>query len=203
MEIDEGEKKWDKYDISRNNNQKKIIEQLKEEIKVYQERERAFQLHLKMRDIQINSLKKEIDVLMKRDAELISEETTKKQKTIIVDPLLQNEFNKMKELIEERKKSLKEKNTILESTQDYQAKDKKINELIERCRNLTKENKELYEFVEVGVLENLKYENGLAKSQIDQLMVNIKERELLNAELENELNETNQQVNMLSAQIPK
>ena len=54
---------------------------------------------------------------------------------------------------------------------------------------------QLYEYIQTGVLENLKFENGLEKSQIDQLMLKIKEKELVNAEIEAEVNEFNNQVN--------
>ena len=41
-----------------------------------------------------------------------------------------------------------------------------------KCQEFHKENSELYDFTQGGTLENLKFENGLEKSQIDQLMLN-------------------------------
>ena len=68
-------------------------------------------------------------------------------------------------------------------------------QLLNKCREVVKENSQLCEYIQTGVLEKLKFENGLEKSQIDQLMLKIKEKELVNAEIEAEVNEFNNQVN--------
>ncbi len=70
-----------------------------------------------------------------------------------------------------------------------------------KCRDLNKENTELYNYTQGGTLENLKYENGLEKSQIDQLMLKLKEKELINQEMEFELNEINENVNAVNRKI--
>jgi len=56
---------------------------------------------------------------------------------------------------------------------------------------------ELYNYSQGGTLENLKYENGLEKSQIDQLMLKLKEKEALNEELEVEIAEITETINLL------
>lgn len=192
------EKSWDKYDITRNNNQKQVIEQLQQEIKIYQEREKAFKLHMKLKDNQINTLKKEIEQIIKRDSELIVEKSSNKSsQEIIVDPLLKNEFNTIKNLIKDKQNEYLKKQDLFESLQTNQTLPS-IKFLLERCRYFMKENNELYDYAEVGILENLKYENGLAKSQIDQLMIKIKEKEIINSQLESEVNDINQQVSILN-----
>ena len=50
--------KLSQYDISRMNNQKKTIQNLQNEIKQYEKRKKAFQIHLKMKDNQIKLLNK-------------------------------------------------------------------------------------------------------------------------------------------------
>jgi hypothetical protein len=72
---------------------------------------------------------------------------------------------------------------------------------VSKCRDLNKENTELYNYTQGGTLENLKYENGLEKSQIDQLMLKLKEKELINQEMEFELNEINENVNAVNRKI--
>jgi len=67
-----------------------------------------------------------------------------------------------------------------------------------KCQEFHKENSELYDFTQGGTLENLKFENGLEKSQIDQLMLKLKEKESINNELENEHNEINETLFILS-----
>ncbi len=66
---------------------------------------------------------------------------------------------------------------------------------------MNKENTELYNYTQGGTLENLKYENGLEKSQIDQLMLKLKEKEIVNQELENELNEISETIAILNRKI--
>ena len=44
-------------------------------------------------------------------------------------------------------------------------------------------------------MENLKYENGLTKSQIDQLKLKLKEKEMVKSELEYETIQDNDEVN--------
>ena len=83
---------------------------------------------------------------------------------------------------------------MLQSMQTLQS-NPEFKQLLNKCREVVKENSQLYEYIQTGVLENLKFENGLEKSQIDQLMLKIKEKELVNAEIEAEVNEFNNQVN--------
>ena len=67
-----------------------------------------------------------------------------------------------------------------------------------KCQEFHKENDELYSFTQGGTIENLKFENGLEKSQIDQLMLKLKEKEIINNELENELFEVNETLSTLN-----
>lgn len=73
--------------------------------------------------------------------------------------------------------------------------------MVSKCRDLNKENRELYNYTQSGTLENLKYENGLEKSQIDQLMLKLKEKETINQEMEYELNEINETISSLNRRI--
>ena len=200
--------KWAQYDQSRMNNQKKTIQSLQNEIKEFEKRKKAFQIHLKMKDNQIKLLNKEIEDLEKRCNELIYEEdneidideekkTTNKdnnQKEFYVDPLLYQAFTTLKNIIKEKNDSLINKEHEFESMQTLQS-NPEFKQLLNKCREVVKENSQLYEYIQTGVLENLKFENGLEKSQIDQLMLKIKEKELVNAEIEAEVNEFNNQVN--------
>ena len=67
-----------------------------------------------------------------------------------------------------------------------------------KCQEFHKENDELYSFTQGGTIENLKFENGLEKSQIDQLMLKLKEKEIINNELDNELFEVNETLSTLN-----
>ena len=203
--------KLSQYDISRMNNQKKTIQNLQNEIKQYEKRKKAFQIHLKMKDNQIKLLNKEIEDLSKRNNELIYEDDTlnidedkqeENKKEIYVDPLMYNELVKMKNIIKDKKETLAEIEQNFETLQTTQS-NQEFKQIVNKCREVVKENAQLYDYIQTGVLENLKFENGLEKSQIDQLMLKIKEKELINSEIEYEANEINNQVNGLKEPTSK
>lgn len=203
--------KLSQYDISRMNNQKKTIQNLQNEIKQYEKRKKAFQIHLKMKDNQIKLLNKEIEDLLKRNNELIYEDDTinidedkkeENKKEIYVDPLMYNELVKMKNIIKDKKETLAEIEQNFETLQTTQS-NQEFKQIVNKCREVVKENAQLYDYIQTGVLENLKFENGLEKSQIDQLMLKIKEKELINSEIEYEANEINNQVNCLKEPTSK
>ena len=73
--------------------------------------------------------------------------------------------------------------------------------LVNKCRELHKENIDLYNYAQGGTLENLKFENGLEKSQIDQLMLKLREKEEINKELDNEVNEISDNVTSVNKKI--
>ena len=169
--------KLSQYDISRMNNQKKTIQNLQNEIKQYEKRKKAFQIHLKMKDNQIKLLNKEIEDLLKRNNELIYEDDTinidedkkeENKKEIYVDPLMYNELVKMKNIIKDKKETLAEIEQNFETLQTTQS-NQEFKQIVNKCREVVKENAQLYDYIQTGVLENLKFENGLEKSQIDQL----------------------------------
>ena len=54
---------------------------------------------------------------------------------------------------------------------------------------------ELYNYFQAGILENLKFENGLEKNQIELLMIKLKALEQYKNELEYETKEANDKIN--------
>ena len=70
-----------------------------------------------------------------------------------------------------------------------------VKQAYKTCRALIKENLELYNYVQAGILENLKFENGLEKNQIELLMIKLKALEQYRNELEYENKEANDKIN--------
>ena len=174
--------KWDKYDNDRMENQNKTILELQKEIKEYQKRERAFLIHLHLKEKEIKILKRDVKEICKRQNDLLFENKNE----LLLDPLLINEFKTIKAIIKEKEDKLRTKDeelTALQTTQN----NPQFKKLVAKCRELNKENTELYNYTQGGTLENLKYENGLEKSQIDQLMLKLKEKDIINHEIENEI----------------
>lgn len=57
---------------------------------------------------------------------------------------------------------------------------------------------EFYSYSQSGILENLKYENGIKDTQIDQLMLKLKEKESIVSEQELEINELSETLCVLN-----
>jgi chromosome segregation ATPase len=73
--------------------------------------------------------------------------------------------------------------------------------IVNKCRELHKENMELYNYSQGGTLENLRHENSLEKGQIDQLMMKLKEKENIREDLEGEINEISDTIGIVSKRI--
>jgi hypothetical protein len=188
--------KWDKYDNDRMENQNKAIMELQNQVKEYQKRERAFLIHLHLKEKEIQILKKEIKDNSRKQNELLYENKSE----IMLDPLLINELRMLKNLIKDREEKLRAKDEELIALQTMQS-NPQFKKLVAKCRELNKENTELYNYTQGGTLENLKYENGLEKSQIDQLMLKLKEKEIINQDLETDIFEMNENMTTLNKRI--
>lgn len=193
----ETNERWAEYDKKRMNSQKNTINSLQNEIKEYQKREKAFQAHLKFKDNQIYSSEKEIEDLLKRHSETVFDLSNNE---IFLDPLLHKEYLTLKDLIGEKDEILLDKEHYFELLQTNQI-NQAFKKAIPKCREIVKENMELNNYLQSGILENLKFENGLEKSQIDQLMIKLKEKEIVNQEFEYELNELNEEINQLNEKM--
>ena len=192
--------------------QNQSMNELLEQLKIYEEREKAFQTHLKMKDIEIQNLEKEIkklrgDITQSNQEENegeddsdISNEDTKQEKgnkledkNIYVDPYYNEYINELIEVIKYKNKEYEDKNKKLEQMQSNE--NNSVKQLYQKCKEYVKENLEFYNYFQVGILENLKFENGLEKNQIELLMIKLKTLEQYKNELEFELGEANNKIN--------
>lgn len=105
--------KWQQYDNTRLEHQSKTINDLKNEIKEYQMRERAFLIHSHLKDKQIGVLKKEIKELAKRHSAKIFDG----KKDVYIDHLLLNEFKTLKQILKEKEDKIMSKDDELISLQ--------------------------------------------------------------------------------------
>ena len=150
-------------------------------------------------------LKKEIKTLLKKDNEIIFDDEilldnkddkkeNENKKFLYLDPLIDSEFKTIQKMIKEKDDLLQEKAYEFEKFQTN-LNNIQIKKVLPKYREYIKENNELYNYIQVGILENLKYENGLTKSQIDQLKLKLKEKEMVKSELEYETIQDNDEVN--------
>ena len=187
--------------------------ELLEELKTYEEREKAFKIHLKMKDIEIQKLEKEIKKLRgdinqssneeneNQDLSSISNDEMKQEKenesedkNIYLDPYYNEYLNELLQIIKYKNKEYQDKYQKWEQLLGNDTNNT-VKQAYERCKVLVKENLELYNYVQAGILENLKFENGLEKNQIELLMIKLKALEQYKNELENETKENNEIIN--------
>ena len=64
-----------------------------------------------------------------------------------------------------------------------------------------RENNDMYNYTQGGIVENLRYENGLQKSHIDELLIKLKEKEIVNSEMEEEILQANETIALLSRKL--
>ena len=188
-------------------------DELLEELKTYEEREKAFKIHLKMKDIEIQKLEKEIKKLRgdinqsnmdeneNEEYSSISNEEMKQEKenenedkNIYLDPYYNEYLNDLINIIKYKNKEYQDKNQKWEQLQANE-NNNTFKQAYKRCRELVKENLELYNYFQAGILENLKFENGLEKNQIELLMIKLKALEQYKNELEYEAKEANDKIN--------
>ena len=186
--------------------------ELLEQLKNYEEREKAFKIHLKMKDIEIQKLEKEIkklrgDINQSNNEENKNEdlsslsneemkqekENEKEDKNIYIDPYYNEYLNELINIIKYKNKEYQDKNQKWEQQQVNEGNNT-VKQAYEKCRFFLKENLELYNYIQAGILENLKFENGLEKNQIELLMIKLKALGQYKMELEEENNEANDKI---------
>jgi hypothetical protein len=169
--------------------QSKTILELQNDIKEYQKRERAYLVKLHLKDKEIRHLENYKNDLLKKKSDTNTD--------LYLNPLLLSEFQTIKNLIKERDDLLLAKDEELNSLQTV-PNNPMFKKLVNKCKDLHKENMELYNYTQGGTLENLRHENGLEKDQIDQLMMKLKEKENIHHDLEGEINEMSEVVSVLT-----
>ena len=192
--------------------QNQSMNDLLEQLKIYEEREKAFQTHLKMKDIEIQNLEKEIKKLRgdsshlnqeeneaEEDSDLSNEDMKQENvnktqdKNIYVDPYFNEYINELIEVIKYKNKEYEDKNKQLEQMQLNE--NDTLKQGYKKCKDIVKENLEFYNSFQAGILEILKFENGLEKNQIELLMIKLKALEQYKNELDYECKEENNKIN--------
>ena len=173
--------------------QNKTILELQSDIKEFQKKERVYIVKLHIKD-------KEIRQLEHYKNDLIKKQNMDYKPDIYINPIMLNEFKILKNLIKEKNDLLLAKDEELNSLQTN-PNHPLFKKLVNKCKDLHKDNMELYNYTQGGTLENLRKENELEKDQIDQLMFKIKEKENINEELEVELEEISDTISVLNKKL--
>jgi hypothetical protein len=181
------------YEENRAEIQSKTILELQQDIKEFQKKERSYLVKLHLKDKEIRQLE-----IYKND--LIKKQFSTDEQNIYLDQLMLSEFKHIKNIIRDKDQLLLAKDEELNSLQISQ-NNPLFKKLVNKCRDLHKENMELYNYTQGGTLENLRHENGLEKDQLEQLLLKLREKENTQFDLENELNELSEVVSILTKKL--
>jgi len=184
------------YDENKAEIQSKTILELQNDIKEHQKKERAYIVKLHLKDKEIRHLENYRNDLLKK----YNEKRLDHYYDIYLNPLMLNEFKALKNLIKEKDDLLLAKDEELNSLQTG-TNNPMFKKLVNKCKDLHKENMDLYNYTQGGTLENLRHENGLEKDQIDELMTKLKEKENIQNDLESEINELSEVASILTKRL--
>lgn len=173
-------------------NQKSIIE-LQNEINNYKKKERAYLVELQIKDEIINKLKSFKNGLIQQINES-QINNSKSKNTDFSNPKMLNEFKNLKSILKEKETMLLSKEEELNSLQTNQSTFKKY---MTKFKNVYHENLELFSYVQGNFIENLRNENTNEQSQINQLMIKLKESDENINDYENQIDEANETISLL------
>ena len=173
-------------------NQKSIIE-LQNEINNFKKKERAYLVELQIKDEIIQKLTTFKNGLINQINESLIN-NSKSKNTDYLDQRMLNEFKNLKNILKEKETMLLSREEELNSIQTNQPD---FTKFIIKSKNLQNENLEFVNYIEGNILENLRNENTNEQSQINQLMIKLKESDENINDYENQIDEANETISLL------
>ena len=177
-------------------NQKSIIE-LQNEINNFKKKERAYLVELQIKDEIIEKLTSFKNGLINQINESLIN-NSKSKNTDYLDQRMLNEFKNLKNILKEKETMLLSREEELNSIQTNQPD---FTKFIIKSKNLQNENLEFVNYIEGNILENLRNENTNEQSQINQLMIKLKESDENINDYENQIDEANETISLLKRKI--
>ena len=173
-------------------NQKSIIE-LQNEINNFKKKERAYLVELQIKDEIIEKLTSFKNGLINQINESLIN-NSKSKNTDYLDQRMLNEFKNLKNILKEKETMLLSREEELNSLQTNQPN---FTKFIIKSKNLQNENYEFVNYIQGNFLENLRSENTNEQSQINQLMIKLKESDENINDYENQIDEANETISLL------
>ena len=173
-------------------NQKSIIE-LQNEINNFKKKERAYLVELQIKDEIIQKLTTFKNGLINQINESLIN-NSKSKNTDYLDQRMLNEFKNLKNILKEKETMLLSREEELNSLPTNQPN---FTKFIIKSKNLQNENYEFVNYIQGNFLENLRSENTNEQSQINQLMIKLKESDENINDYENQIDEANETISLL------
>ena len=177
-------------------NQKSIIE-LQNEINNFKKKERSYLVELQIKDEIIQKLTNFKNGLIDQINESLIN-NSKSKNTDYLDQRMLNEFKNLKNILKEKETMLLSREEELNSLQTNQPN---FTKFIIKSKNLQNENYEFVNYIQGNFLENLRSENTNEQSQINQLMIKLKESDENINDYENQIDEANETISLLKRKI--
>ena len=177
-------------------NQKSIIE-LQNEINNFKKKERSYLVELQIKDEIIEKLTSFKNGLINQINESLIN-NSKSKNTDYLDQRMLNEFKNLKNILKEKETMLLSREEELNSIQTNQPD---FTKFIIKSKNLQNENYEFVNYIQGNFLENLRSENTNEQSQINQLMIKLKESDENINDYENQIDEANETISFLKRKI--
>ena len=177
-------------------NQKSIIE-LQNEINNFKKKERSYLVELQIKDEIIQKLTTFKNGLINQINESLIN-NSKSKNTDYLDQRMLNEFKNLKNILKEKETMLLSREEELNSIQTNQPD---FTKFIIKSKNLQNENYEFVNYIQGNFLENLRSENTNEQSQINQLMIKLKESDENINDYENQIDEANETISLLKRKI--
>jgi hypothetical protein len=177
-------------------NQKSIIE-LQNEINNFKKKERSYLVELQIKDEIIEKLTSFKNGLINQINESLIN-NSKSKNTDYLDQRMLNEFKNLKNILKEKETMLLSREEELNSLQTNQPN---FTKFIIKSKNLQNENYEFVNYIQGNFLENLRSENTNEQSQINQLMIKLKESDENINDYENQIDEANETISFLKRKI--
>ena len=169
-------------------NQKSIIE-LQNEINDYKKAERAYVVLLFLKEAEIKKLSSyKKSLLSKIDKLCKNQKNSNINDNLHSNQKLLNEFKNLKNILKEKEGLLLSKEEEFSSLQTQNIR-KNLTIAGNKLKSIQDINLELYDYVRGNSIENMRYENSLEMSRIEQLMLKIKDSESLQNDYENQIDE--------------
>lgn len=169
-------------------NQKSIIE-LQNEINDYKKAERAYVVLLFLKEAEIKKLSSyKKSLLSKIDKLCKNQKNSNINDNLYSNQKLLNEFKNLKNILKEKEGLLLSKEEEFSSLQTQNIR-KNLTIAGNKLKSIQDINLELYDYVRGNSIENMRYENSLEMSRIEQLMLKIKDSESLQNDYENQIDE--------------
>ncbi|XP_077254146.1 FKBP12-interacting protein of 37 kDa-like [Tasmannia lanceolata] len=176
-------------------NLKSSEESLREQLDKARKKEAAFIVTFAKRDQEIAELKSAV-----RDLKVQLKPPSMQARRLLLDPAIHEEFTRLKNLVEERDKKIKELQDSIAAV-NFTAQSKMGKMLMAKCRTLQEENEEVGQLHSEGKIHELSMKLALQKSQNAELRTQFEGLCKNMEEMANDVEKSNEMVLILQQRL--